>query len=206
MEPTWLTLARELQAIAQTGLAFSDDSFDHERYQRVRAIAGRLIAEGAGVESERVLDLFAQDTGYATPRVALRAALFRDGGILCVKEKSDGLWSLPGGWADVNDSPSDCVVREIKEESGFDARVVKLAAVYDTNRHRYQPPKLYQIYVLFFLCEITGGAAAPGLETDAVGFFAADALPPLSTVRILAPQIRRMFEHHRNPDLPTDFD
>jgi len=205
-EPAWLGLARELQAIAQAGLFYSRDKFDTERYERLRALAAEIMARGAGVRAEQVLDLFRQDTGYATPRVDVRAAAFRDGRILMVRERSDGRWALPGGWADVNLTAGECVVREIAEESGFAARAVKLCAVWDRRRHGHLPPHPFYVYKLFFLCEITGGEARPSLETSEVGFFAEDALPELSGGRNQAHQIARLFAHWRNPELPTDFD
>jgi len=122
-----------------------------------------------------------------------------------VRERSDGKWSLPGGWVDVNDSPSEAVSREIFEESGFHARAVKLAALFDRRRHSH-PPSMHHIYKLLFLCELTGGDAATSHETDAVQFFALSALPELSSVRVTRAQVERMFEHHRQQDLPTDFD
>ena len=128
-----------------------------------------------------------------------------DDRVLLVRERSDGRWTLPGGWVDVNDSPSAAVAREILEESGYRARAVKLAALVDKNRHPH-PPGVHHIYKLMFLCELTGGAPAPSQETDAVDFFPVAALPQLSTGRILASQIERLYRHHLDPALPTDFD
>src|SRR5437899_1902806 len=118
-EPTWLTIARELQAIAQSGIAYTDNAFDRERYERVRELAASLMAEGSGANRERILELFRQDLGYATPKVDVRGAAFVGGRILMVREVSDGLWTLPGGWADVNQSAAECVVREFEEEFRF---------------------------------------------------------------------------------------
>ena len=123
-----------------------------------------------------------------------------------VRELTDGRWALPGGWADVNQTASECVVREIEEESGFTARAVKLAAVWDRRRQGHTPPAPFYVYKLFFLCELTGGAARPSVETSEVAFFAEDELPELSVGRIQAHQLRRMFAHYRQPDLPTEFD
>src|SRR5213082_1540039 len=128
-EPTWLMIARELQAIAQTGLAYTDNGFDRERYERVRELAASLMAEGSGADREKILELFRQDLGYATPKIDVRGAAFVDGRILMVREVSDGLWTLPGGWADVNQSAAECVVREFEEESGFTVSALKLAAI-----------------------------------------------------------------------------
>jgi ADP-ribose pyrophosphatase YjhB (NUDIX family) len=204
-EPPWLVWVRALQAIAQTGLHYAKDRFDIERYQQTRAIATAMMEAGSGEPTPRLAELFARDTGYATPKVGVRGAAFRDDRILLVRETHDGRWSLPGGWADVNCSPAACIEREIVEESGFTARAVKLAAVWDRQRHN-PVPFPFSIYMLFFLCELTGGAAQPGIETSAVEFFAEDALPELSLARVTEAQIRRMFEHRRRPELPTDFD
>lgn len=206
LEPAWLTIARELQAIAQTGLAYTRDGFDRERYERVRELAASLMAEGSGSEPERILELFRQDLGYATPKVDVRGAAFVDGRILMVREVSDGLWTLPGGWADVNQSAAECVAREIEEESGFKASVVKLAAIWDYRKQGHLSRHPASIYKVFFICQITGGAARSSNETSAIEFFARDALPPLSPGRVTATQIARMFEHADRPASPTDFE
>jgi ADP-ribose pyrophosphatase YjhB (NUDIX family) len=205
-EPEWLAWARALQAIAQTGLHYAKDGFDIERYEQIRAIATAMLAAGSDHPAPRILELFSQDTGYATPKVDVRGAAFRDDRILLVRERNDGRWSLPGGWADVNQSAAACVEREIAEESGYAARAVKLAAVWDRRRHGHVPPHPLYVYKMFFICELIGGAARTGHETSAVDFFAADSLPDLSIARVTSAQIRRMFEHRRRPDLPTDFD
>jgi ADP-ribose pyrophosphatase YjhB (NUDIX family) len=164
------------------------------------------MATGAGLtESASVLEGFKFEDGYATPKIDIRAAVFDADRILLVKERSDGLWTLPGGWADVGDSPSLAAVREVKEESGFDVVVKKLAAVYDRDKHSH-PPIQHHVFKIFFLCELRGGRAAESVETSAVDFFAQGNLPPLSLTRVIESQINHMFEHHRNPALPTSFD
>jgi ADP-ribose pyrophosphatase YjhB (NUDIX family) len=205
-DPFWLTIARELQAIAQTGLTFTKDSFDRQRYQRIRELASTIMAEGSGSTAEKVLDLFNQEVGYPTPKVDVRGAAFIDAKILMVREKGDGRWTLPGGWADVNQSAAECVVREIAEESGFESRVLKLAAVWDYSKQGHRPRHPASIYKIFFICELTGGAARPSIETTEVAFFARDSLPELSGGRITPAQIHKMFAHSTQPSLPTDFD
>jgi ADP-ribose pyrophosphatase YjhB (NUDIX family) len=205
-EPVWLTIARELQAIAQTGLAFSKDPFDLQRFQRTRELAAQLMAQGSGASAERILDLFERDVGYTTPKVDVRGAAFVDGQILLVQEAGDGCWTLPGGWADVNQTAAECVVREIMEESGFHARATKLVAVSDYRRSGHPPRRVDSIYKLTFLCEITGGEARTSEETTGVAFFSADSLPPLSLGRTTEAQIERVFRHHQRVDLPTEFD
>jgi ADP-ribose pyrophosphatase YjhB (NUDIX family) len=209
MQPIWLSWARELQAIAQTGLTFAKNRYDRQRYEAIRSLAARILAEHTEAEPDRIEALFAQQAGYATPKVDTRGAVFRDdGSILLVRENADaGRWTLPGGWADVNEAPSECVVREVREESGFEVVTRKLAAVYDRDRHGHVPPHAFHVYKLFFICDISGGAPCPGPETSEVAFFTIDNLPEdLSAARVQRHQIERMFEHWRSPHLPTEFD
>ncbi len=205
-EPRWLTWVRELQAMAQTGLTFARDPYDLERYRRLRAMAAEMLAAGSGTPLERIAALFEQDLGYPTPKVDVRGAVIQGGRILLVREVGDGRWTLPGGWADVNQSAAQCVEREILEESGFRARAVKLAGVWDSRRQGADRPHPYTIYKLFFICELTGGAARPSVETSEVDFFAPDNLPPLSLGRVNAAQIARMVAHERDRSLAADFD
>ncbi len=205
METKWLEWAQKLQAIAQNGLTYSEGVFDIERYKQLRAIATEIMATYSNVEHSDVLDLFSRELGYATPKVDVRAAIFRDDNILLVKERSDGCWTLPGGWADVGESPSEVVVKEVYEESGYQARAIKLLAVYDRDKQGH-PPFPFYVYKLFFHCEIIGGSPSSSIETEEVDFFPKDALPELSLGRVTPAQITRLFQHYRNPDLPTDFD
>jgi ADP-ribose pyrophosphatase YjhB (NUDIX family) len=205
-DPRWLSIARELRAIAQTGLTFSKDRFDRQRYERVRELAASMLAQGSGTDYGAMLGILLKDKGYATPKVDVRGAAFVYGRVLLVREISDGKWTLPGGWADVNQSAAECVVREIAEESGFEARALKLAAVRDYQRSGHPPRNLDSIYKMFFICEITGGAARASDETSDAAFFPRDHLPPLSLGRTTQAQIERMFEHAEDPDLPTDYD
>lgn len=205
-DPQWLQWAKQLQAIAQTGLTYAKDPYDVERYEAIRHIAAEIMAAASATEVSRVLDLFAGEFGYATPKVDTRGVVFREGSLLLVKEAADGGWTLPGGWADVNDSPSEAVVREVFEESGFQTRAVKLLAVYDRSKHPHVPPFPYHIYKLFIRCEITGGTATRSTETVDIGFFREHEIPNLSISRVTPGQIARLFEHYRHPDWSTDFD
>jgi ADP-ribose pyrophosphatase YjhB (NUDIX family) len=207
-EPDWLAWTRELQAIAQTGLAFTRDPYDRERYQRLRSLASRMMAAHTAAPAERIEALFTREHGYATPKVDVRGAAFDDRGrVLMVREVEDGgRWTLPGGWADVNLTGAENVIKEVREETGFEVRVRKLAAVWDRTRQGH-PPGLFSCCKFFFICDIVAGVATTGLETSEVGWFAEDNLPEdLSVGRVLPDQIRRMFEHSRNPTLSTDFD
>jgi len=207
MDPQWLAWARRLQAIAQTGLTYAKDQYDIERYEAVRGIAAEMMAAGSSppIAPDTLVEFFGRDSGYATPKVDVRAAMFEDDRILLVKEREDGMWTLPGGWADIGDSPSVAAVREVKEESGYDVVPRKLIALFDRNLHGH-PPIPWHAYKIFFLCELTGGAAAASYETVDVGFFAEDRLPPLSLTRIVPAEIAHLFEHHRHPEWPTSYD
>ena len=205
MDTPWLAWVRRLQAIAQTGLTFSEDTYDRERYEQIRDIAAEIVAGHTGMDATAIVDLFRGQEGYATPKVDVRGAVFDGERLLLVRERIDGLWTLPGGWADVGDSPAEAVVREIWEESGYEARATRLVALYDRNKQGH-PPMPFHAYKAFFLCDLLGGSAAVSHETTAVGFFARDEIPPLSTGRVTTHQIERMFAHHANPELPTEFD
>jgi len=205
-DPQWLSMAQELRAIAQTGLTFTTDRFDRLRYERIRELAATMVARGSGGNYETILGILVEDKGYATPKVDVRGAAFADGRVLLVREISDGKWTLPGGWADINQTAAECVVREIAEESGFVAKALKLAAVHDYQRSNRPSRHLDSIYKLFFICEIVGGAARTSDETSEVAFFARDALPPLSQGRTTAAQIERMFQHAEHPELAADFE
>ncbi|HHX64279.1 MAG TPA: NUDIX domain-containing protein, partial [Chloroflexi bacterium] len=167
---------------------------------------------GADIAIEPVLALFEGETGYATPKVDVRGCVFHDGRLLLVRERSDGRWTLPGGWADVGESPAQSVAREVYEESGYRVRAAKLLAVYDRALHPHTPPYPYHIYKLFFRCDLEDPApvaeqvSRTDHEISHVGFFAEDALPELSISRVTPEQIARMFAHSRHPGWPTDFD
>ncbi|MDQ2742790.1 MAG: NUDIX hydrolase [Chloroflexota bacterium] len=205
MDPQWLRWAKRLQAAAQNGLTYNDDAFNRERYQTIGEIAAEMMAAGSEVELEQITSLFAGQIGHATPKVDVRGAVFRHDAILLVRERSDGRWSLPGGWADVYDSPAEATVREIWEESGYRTRAVKLLALYDRTKQGH-PPMPIHVYKVFFQCAIVGGEPKNSVETDGVGFFRESQLPDLSPGRVTPFQINRFFEHLRHPEWPADFD
>jgi ADP-ribose pyrophosphatase YjhB (NUDIX family) len=202
---TVLAWARKVQAIAQNGLAFTHDPYDRERYTQLQDLVTSIISTELDIPLGKARALWDQENGYATPKVDVRGGIFDGDKVLLVRERSDGKWTLPGGWVDVNDAPSEAVVREIFEESGYHAKALKLTALVDKNRHPH-PPSVHHIYKLFFLCELTGGAPTISNETDAVEFFPVHSLPELSTGRTLSSQIERLYEHQLNRALPTDFD
>ncbi|MBZ0286143.1 MAG: NUDIX hydrolase N-terminal domain-containing protein [Anaerolineae bacterium] len=213
MNPKWLDWAQRLQAIAQTGINYEPHMFDRERYEAVREIAAEIMAAHAQLDIEIVRDLLTHDAGHATPKVDVRGVVFHEGKILLVREGLDGgRWTLPGGWADINESPSESTVREVHEESGYHTRTVKLLALYDRRLHGH-PPIVFHAYKVFFQCELTQttpdapGTSAAFLETHDATFFREGEIPEdLSIGRVTRAQIARFFEHLRNPGLPTDFD
>lgn len=201
----WLEWAQQLQALAQTGLAFTTNPFDIVRYEEIQQVAAEIFASYTEVDLAVVKGIFQNQSGYTTPKVDCRGVVFQDGKILLVKELADGCFTLPGGWADVNDAPSWAVEREVREEAGYLVKASKLLAVYDRNKHGH-PPYPFHAYKLFFRCELIGKTEADALETSDAGFYAEDALPPLSLTRVTDEEISRMFEHYRHADWPTDFD
>jgi ADP-ribose pyrophosphatase YjhB (NUDIX family) len=210
MEPKWLEWAKALQALSQTGLHFTENVYDRDRYEQIRDIAIEMMAAQSGADPAYLRTLFDGQTGYTTPKVDVRGVVFKEDAMLLVREKMDeGRWTLPGGWADVNDTPSSAVEREIYEETGYRARAAKVLAVYDRSRQGHDPYP-FHVYKLYFLCELlddSPDAAKHDHETGEATFFCQEELPSdLSTGRITAAQLNRFFEHYRNPDLPTDFD
>jgi ADP-ribose pyrophosphatase YjhB (NUDIX family) len=195
-------------AMAQTGLTYTHDPHDRERYLALRRLGSRIMAAHTATDSTRIEALFAEETGYATPKVGVRGAVFdRQGRLLLVREVADGhRWSLPGGWAEVNQTPAQSVVREVFEESGYHARPLKLAAVWDRARQPL-PPAPYSVVRVFFICALEGGEGTTSLETSGHGWFHEAEVPSdLSLGRTLPQHIARMFAHWREPGLPTDFD
>ncbi len=207
-DPDWLVWAREIQAVAQTGLTFSQDPFDRDRYAALRRLSARIMADHTSADLSRIEQLFDAETGYATPKVGVRAAVFdAEGRILMVRETVDEhRWSLPGGWADVNQTPAQSAVREVFEESGYHVRAVKLAAVWDRAKH-FHPPLAFSIVRMFFICTLEGGSPKTSIETSEVAWFPEAGVPKdLSLRRTLPHHISRMFAHWREPALATEFE
>ncbi|KXU87985.1 NUDIX hydrolase [Caballeronia megalochromosomata] len=199
-----LEQARRLLALAQTGLHYTNGAFDKERYEEIAAIAHEQLADITSMEAGKVADLFAFESGYANPKLDVRCAVFNEAGqILLVREAADGLWSLPGGWADVGLSPAENAAKEVREESGYTVGIVRLLAAWDMAKHPH-PPSVFHIWKLVFLGEIARAGDVIGTETDAVGFFDLDGLPSLSLGRIMPAQIRRLDELRHGSSV--DFD
>jgi ADP-ribose pyrophosphatase YjhB (NUDIX family) len=205
-ESHWIRWAREIQAIAQTGLHFGESVYDRERYERLRAIAVEMFAVRSDVSESFIRAAFEAQSGYATPKVDVRGVVLKEDQLLLVRESSDGLWTLPGGWADVNNSPSEAVVREVREESGFLTRATRLIALFDRAKHEHEPQFAFHVYKLFIACELMGGSAETSAETSEVGFFDPDHLPPLSIGRVTPGQIAVCLRALKDPSSPTLFD
>lgn len=191
-EPQWLTWAKELQALAQTGLAYTKDVYDIERFNRIRDISVEILHTYTSIEHQTIQQLFCDDDGYQTPKIDVRGAVFLDGRILLVKEKIDGCWSMPGGWADPHLSEAENVVKEVQEESGLKVKPNKLVAILDRKKHHtsFSP---YGIYKIFILCDLIEGTFKDNIETSASQFFELKELPKLSEGRVNRQQIEMCY-------------
>ena len=204
-DQVWLNWAIELQSLAQSGLTYGKDIYDRERYERVREISAEIIAHKSKIPVETVKDLFCNETGYQTPKLDTRAAIFKDDKILLVQE-NNGKWSLPGGWVDVNVSVKENAIKEVKEESGLDVTADRIIAVQDRNKHNL-PQYAYGVCKVFLLCSIIGGSFQENIETTGFGYFAENNLPDLATEKNTAEQIKMCFAAYRAGDMwETYFD
>lgn len=205
MREKWLEWAIRIQSVAQNGLTYSKDKYDLERFQQLRELSAEIMSEYAGIPEERIFELFCSEDGYQTPKIDVRAAVVEDGRILLVKEQIDGKWSLPGGWAEVNLSLSENVVKEVKEEAGFTVEAESIIAVLDAKKKN--PVQLpYGIYKIIMSCRRTGGVFEPNIETEECAFFLPDELPELSLGRTTAEQIWLCIRAACAPDFVPVFD
>jgi ADP-ribose pyrophosphatase YjhB (NUDIX family) len=202
---TSIELVKKIQAIAYAGLEYCESDFDRERYDELKKLSQLLLAEITDTPVKKIQSLFANEVGYQTPKVDVRAVVFKENKILMVKEKIDGKWSIPGGWADIGHSPSEIAVKEAKEESGADVKPVRLLAVIDKLKHDY-PLSPFHTYKIFILCELVNNNFSSGTETSEVNFFSKDDLPPLSATRITAEQVHLLFRLWENPTEQVVFD
>ena len=194
----WLEIAQNLQSIAQAGLTYTENKYDVERFDQIMQISKDIITEYSEIEMEKIHEIFSLESGYLTPKVDIRAVIFRESKILLVKEKIDGKWALPGGWADVGLTASEVVVKEVQEESGLEVKAEKLLAVLDKKCHPH-PPEIYYVYKMFFLCREVGGSLQTGIETSEARFFGVHELPELSENRNTRSQIEQMFLLYESP-------
>jgi ADP-ribose pyrophosphatase YjhB (NUDIX family) len=198
----------KLAALAQDGLTYAASDYDLDRYRQVGQLAAELLSVLSGRPAGELALELGRDSGYATPKVDVRGAVFDDRErVLLMRERADGRWSLPGGWADPGEAPSAAVTREIVEETGYHSSAVKVIACWDRELQDNPPPLPVHVYKLFFLCRHDGGVQPPAaLETLDVGWFDLGELPPLSLGRVNHHQLGRALAHHRDPSLPTEFD
>lgn len=200
-----LEWAREIQALAQTGRHYAQDNYQRDRSLRLMEIAAEMIADRTDADASALIKAFKSQIGYATPKVDVRAAVFRNNRLLLVRERSDGGWTMPGGWADVGDIPSKAAERETWEESGFRVKTRRLVGVYDANRTH--PLEVFHAFKIIFLCDILNGEARPSAETSEAAFFSLNEIPAtLSGERTTSRHIRDVFEVLKNPGCPAFFD
>ena len=203
--PRWMEWAREIQAISQTGFFYSENEYQRQRYQRLTEIAAEIIDEHTQLETPDLMNIFIHQRGYSTPRVDVRGAVFCDGKILLVRERTDGGWTMPGGWADVGDVPSGAAEREVLEEAGFQVKAIKVIGVYDANRS--SPLEIFHAFKIVFLCTILGGEAKTSSETSEVKFFSRDEVPTqFSGERTRHRHIEDAFAAYEDPQRSTIFD
>ena len=205
--PSWLRWARALQSVAQAGLTYARDDYDLERYRDVQRVAAEIAAAGSAGDAGAIARFFASERGYPTPKVDVRSAVIAEDRILLVREREDGGWTMPGGWADVGESAADAAVRETWEEAGVRVRAVKLIALLDRERRGHPRHPEYS-YKVFFACKLVEPATPrpASAEITEAGFFARDALPRLSLARITPEEIELAFKHHHAPELAAEFD
>lgn len=203
-EKLWLNWAIELQSLAQAGLTYGKDIYDRERYERIREISAEIIAHKSEIPVETVKDLFCNETGYQTPKLDTRAAIFKDDKILLVQE-NNGKWSLPGGWVDVNVSVKENAIKEVKEESGLDVAADRIIAVQDRNKHNL-PQYAYGVCKVFVLCFLVGGQFEANSETTGFDWFAMEHLPELAKEKNTPVQVQMCFDAYRNPGWQVQFD
>lgn len=197
----WLEWAVALQSIAQAGLFYGKDPYDKERYEQIRSIAAEMISYKADIPIEKVRDLFCNEIGYQTPKLDTRAVIFKDDKILLVKE-NDGLWSLPGGWVDVDLSVKENVIKEVREEAGLNVRAERVIAVQDREKHN-RPIYAYKICKIFILCSIIGGKFERNIETVGSGYFGMEELPELSEDKTTPEQIKMCFDAYHSEHWET---
>ena len=200
----WIGWAQEIFSLSQAGLTYSQNEFDIARYQRLQELTAEMIASQSEITKESVLASFSMQAGYITPKVDVRGAVVRDGKILLIQERADSKWAMPGGWADLGNSPASVAEREVWEESGYHVKAEKVVAVIDANR--IEPFEFYHAYKLIFLCQLLDGEPRISYETLAVDFFDPNDLPPLSSYRTNEDMVLEVFAHIQDPTRPTAFD
>ncbi len=201
----WLKWAIEIQSLAQAGLAYTNNVYDIERYERLRKISAEMIAEKSNINLDKVKDLFCNEKGYQTPKIDTRAVIFKDNKILLTHE-NDGTWSLPGGWCDVLESVKSNTIKEVKEETGLDVEAIKVISIQDRNKHN-KPIYAYGVCKVFVLCKVTGGKFVENIETTEIRYFSLDDIPSnLAEEKTNKEQIEMCFNAYKDENWQTQFD
>lgn len=201
----WLKWAIEIQSLAQAGLAYTNNVYDIERYERLREISAEMIAEKSNINLDKVKDLFCNEKGYQTPKIDTRAVIFKDNKILLTHE-NDGTWSLPGGWCDVLESVKSNTIKEVKEETGLDVEAIKVISIQDRNKHN-KPIYAYGVCKVFVLCKVTGGKFVENIETTEIRYFSLDDIPSnLAEEKTNKEQIEMCFNAYKDENWQTQFD
>ena len=202
--PKWLAWAQEIFSLSQSGITYSGNQYDIDRYKRLQELTAEMISSQSDIAQEAILKSFSMQAGYITPKVDVRGAVIRDNKILLIQERADDKWAMPGGWADLGNSPASVAEREVFEESGFHVKAEKVVAVIDANR--IEPMEFYHAYKIIFLCQLLDGEPRISHETLSVDFFDPSNLPPLSVYRTNEDMLREVFAHVQDPARPTAFD
>ncbi len=201
----WLSWAKELQSIAQCGLTYSTNAFDLDRFKRIQELSAEILSYQSFESFEKIHNLLSQEEHYLTPKLDVRTAIIQSEKILLVRERMDGKWSLPGGWADVGETPSESAQKEVREETGYNVEIIKLFAFIDKQKREY-PPQIPHTYKCFFLGKIIDGQPEINIEISEIEFFHKNKLPPLSLDRVMPAEIELAFTHHQQLELPTEYD
>lgn len=205
-EKDLIILSQRIRALSQTGLAYTKDTYDQERYNELIAISDSIVSLCTGIEKTEITNCFRTDKEYITPKVDVRAIVFNEHDeLLMVREKLDGLWSIPGGWADVGSSPTEVAVKEVHEETGLIVEAERLIAVIDMSRHAH-PPIPFYVYKLLILCRLKGGTFTEAFDILDKGFFQLTNLPPLSLERIIPEEIQMAYKSYKEPSIPVYID
>ncbi|TCP20790.1 ADP-ribose pyrophosphatase YjhB (NUDIX family) [Scopulibacillus darangshiensis] len=205
MELKWLEYAKKLQSIAQAGITYSKNKYELERFEQIRDISIQILQNYTDIEHAKIRNLFANETGYQTPKIDVRGAIYKDNKILLVKEKNDGRWALPGGWADIDTSLSEAIIKEAKEEAGLVVLPKRIISIFDYKKHAAKPLP-YGVYKIFVECELIKGSFKNNIETSESGFFEPESLPPLSLNRNTREQIELCFETRKKQCHEAIFD
>jgi ADP-ribose pyrophosphatase YjhB (NUDIX family) len=206
MQPKWLLWAKQLQALAQSGIEFTENPYDRERYERIRALSIEILHEYTTIDNTRLVNLFANESGYQTPKIDVRAAIFNEENkILMIREKLDNKWAMPGGWADIELSVRENIIKESFEEAGAEINPKRIIAILDRNRH-VNDDFPYSAYKIFVECDFINGKFTDNIETLEHGFFTMDTLPELSEGRNTKSQIEVCFKARREKMFEPLFD